>query len=123
MNAIIMGRKTWESLPESKRPLGNRLNIILTRNGDYVPTYSSDLGKTPAPQIYPNLRSSVEAVSDMDFIDEIFLIGGQSIFEEALSEEWKDDCKLVIGTRINKDYEADVFMPEFEEHFEPLHIS
>jgi dihydrofolate reductase len=34
MNAIIMGRKTWESLPDKIRPLKNRLNVILTKNPD-----------------------------------------------------------------------------------------
>ena len=32
MNAIIMGRKTWESIPAAKRPLPNRLNVVLTKN-------------------------------------------------------------------------------------------
>jgi dihydrofolate reductase len=31
-NAVIMGRKTWESIPQKRRPLSNRYNIILTRN-------------------------------------------------------------------------------------------
>ena len=34
-NAVLMGRTTWESLPEAYRPLDNRLNIIVTRNQDY----------------------------------------------------------------------------------------
>ena len=36
-NAVIMGRKTWESIPQEKRPLANRLNVILSRNKDFVP--------------------------------------------------------------------------------------
>ncbi len=34
-NAVIMGRKTWESIPEKFRPLKNRFNLILTRNATY----------------------------------------------------------------------------------------
>ena len=34
-NAVLMGRTTWESLPEAYRPLDNRLNIVVTRNQDY----------------------------------------------------------------------------------------
>ena len=34
-NAIIMGRKTWESIPKKHRPLSNRYNIILSRNSNY----------------------------------------------------------------------------------------
>ena len=42
MNAIIMGRKTWESIPEAKRPLPNRLNIVLTRDAEYVPSFGNE---------------------------------------------------------------------------------
>ena len=42
MNAIIMGRKTWESLPDKIRPLKNRLNVILTKNPDDFNKYCRD---------------------------------------------------------------------------------
>ena len=35
-NAVLMGRTTWESLPEAYRPLENRLNIVVSRNEEYV---------------------------------------------------------------------------------------
>lgn len=44
MNAVIMGRKTWESIPENKRPLAGRLNIILSRNADYQPVFRGNDG-------------------------------------------------------------------------------
>ena len=47
----------------------------------------------------------------MPEISESFVIGGQALFEEALSEPFIDNCKLIFGTRINKDFEADVYMP------------
>ena len=59
----------------------------------------------------------------MPEISESFVIGGQALFEEALSEPFIDNCKLIFGTRINKDFEADVYMPKFEDKFEPLFIS
>lgn len=51
------------------------------------------------------------------------MIGGQALYEEALSDDLSHLCKLVIGTRINCEYEADVFLPAFEDRFEPLFIS
>jgi dihydrofolate reductase len=35
MNAVLMGRKTWESIPTNFRPLPNRVNIVISRNADY----------------------------------------------------------------------------------------
>ena len=35
-NAVVMGRKTWESIPEGNRPLKNRLNVVLTSQSDYL---------------------------------------------------------------------------------------
>ena len=117
-----MGRKTWESIPESRRPLPNRLNIVLTRNKEYELICKAKEG-TPPPMIFTSLGESVDALSKMESVGEIFLIGGQAVFEEALSDSMKHMCKLIIGTRINRNYDADVFMPPFEETFEPLFIS
>jgi dihydrofolate reductase len=36
-NAIVMGRKTWESIPLERRPLKNRLNVVLTRDPSQIP--------------------------------------------------------------------------------------
>ena len=47
MNAIIMGRKTWESIPEAKRPLPNRLNVVLTRNPE---EFQKTLGEGIQPE-------------------------------------------------------------------------
>ncbi len=125
VNAVIMGRKTWESIPEDKRPLPNRLNVILTTNAEYTPTYKAGAvnERTPEPVLFSSFGASIDAVSQMSNVAELFVIGGQALYEEALSDEMAHLCKLIIGTRINKDFESDVFMPAFEENFEPLFVS
>ena len=123
MNAVIMGRKTWESIPEAKRPIANRLNIILTTNPNYIPTFSGNSVTTPAPVIFSSFGASMNSVSTRDDIAEVFVIGGQALFEEALSDDMSFLCKLIIATRINREYESDIFMPAFENKFEPLFIS
>jgi len=71
-----MGRKTWESIPEAKRPLPNRLNIILTRDAAYVPTFGVESDMTPPPMMCSSLGSSLDTVSAMDNIAEVFVVGG-----------------------------------------------
>ena len=60
-------------------------------------------------------------------MNEIFVIGGATVYEQAL-KEFGEHCKLIILTRINKAYEVDTFMPKFacEEEggaFTKIHIS
>jgi dihydrofolate reductase/thymidylate synthase len=52
------------------------------------------------------------------------VIGGSSLYELSLGK-YVDNCKLVIKTRINKDFEGDVFMPKIDEQgtFAPLYIT
>ena len=71
-----MGRKTWESIPEAKRPLPNRLNIILTRNAEYEPTFGFENDQTPPPMIFPGLGDTIDAVGAMENVGEVFVIGG-----------------------------------------------
>lgn len=71
-HTVVMGRKTWESIPEKFRPLPNRRNIILTRNPDF---WAKDV----------LLCESLEqALSNIPDDQEAFLIGGTSVFEAGL---------------------------------------
>jgi dihydrofolate reductase len=56
-------------------------------------------------------------------IRETFVIGGAEIYKKALSPEFLPHCKLVLQTRINKDFEADAFMEPFEDTFSPIFVS
>lgn len=73
---ILMGRKTWESLP--RRPLPGRINVVMTRDWAY---------KAPGARIYSDLPAAIQATKAMaarDGNDEIFVIGGEAIYELAL---------------------------------------
>ncbi|MEO0882428.1 MAG: dihydrofolate reductase [Pseudomonadota bacterium] len=73
---IIMGRKTWESLPV--RPLPNRANIVISRNWNYA---------AKGARVYSSLGVAVNAarsIARRDGVDEIFIIGGASIYARAL---------------------------------------
>lgn len=94
---VIMGRKTWESLPEKVRPLPNRNNIVVTSQKiDGVTTCDS-------------LRKAI-MLAKLSYTCDIFLIGGQRIYEEGM--QYADTMYL---THVDADIEgADAFFPSFD---------
>ena len=69
---VIMGRKTWESLP--RKPLPGRLNIVVTRQDGY---------RAEGAQVVGDLGDAFDAAfirANMDKVDEIFVIGGAQIY-------------------------------------------
>jgi dihydrofolate reductase len=69
---VLMGRKTWESIPKKYRPLPNRKNIVLTTQQDY---------ETPQKvEVYDNIRDAIEAHQD----EEIMVIGGESVYKDTM---------------------------------------
>lgn len=110
VNAVIMGRKTWDSLPAKFRPLPNRLNIVLTRGpASALEVQTQD--ENAQLEVYADLSVALASLAANPRVNEIFVIGGASVYEQAL-KQYGDQCKLVILTRINKAFpEADTFMP------------
>lgn len=101
---VIMGRKTFESiLNRIHKPLPGRQHFVLSRSGfNSNPEFSSQVSI---------VSSLTEAISKAELIDsEIFIIGGEKVFQEALPLA----NKLEI-TRISTAYEGDAFFPEFNE--------
>ena len=71
-NAVLMGRTTWESLPEAYRPLNNRLNIVVSRNQEYTVD-----GVNVALSIEKGLALAEENESEICWI-----IGGANVYEQ-----------------------------------------
>lgn len=104
---VIMGRKTWESLP--KRPLPGRVNVVITRQPDYTAEGALVAGSLPeALSLLP------EGSADP------FIIGGGSLYAEALPT-----ASRLYLTRIEDDApQADTWFPEIKpEEWQPEEIS
>jgi dihydrofolate reductase len=111
INAVIMGRKTWESLPASFRPLPGRKNVILSRDVEIRE-------KLAIPSTVHTASTLAEALSILNTpsvdenepkINDIFVIGGESIYREALQSE---HCEKVYVTEVYGDFpELDTFFP------------
>uniref|UniRef100_A0A7S3NDE8 Bifunctional dihydrofolate reductase-thymidylate synthase n=1 Tax=Aureoumbra lagunensis TaxID=44058 RepID=A0A7S3NDE8_9STRA len=101
-NGVIMGRKTWESIPTKFRPLSDRKNVVLSR------TCVSDT--TEQCCWCSNLEAALQAVSECN---EVFIIGGAEIYKEALADP---RCATVYMTSILSELseECDAFFPQLK---------
>ena len=93
---VVMGRKTWDSLP--KRPLPGRQNIVMTTN----PNFAAD-GAT----VVHSINELFNVLKDCD--DEVFVMGGASIYQMLLPF-----TNRLYVTRVYRDYEADVYFPTID---------
>lgn len=96
-NMVIMGRKTWESLPEKFRPLPKRENAILTKNADF---------KAEGAKVFYSMEDAINSADKK--IEKIFIIGGGEVFKQGLELE---DLDGIYITKIQKIYDCDTFFP------------
>ena len=94
---VIMGRKTWDSLPPKFRPLPGRTNIVVTRQAGWSAT-----GAQVA-------RSLPEAIALAGEAAEAWVIGGAQIYAEALPH-----AQRVVVTEIERDYDGDAHAPALD---------
>lgn len=106
-NTIIMGRKTFESLPKGALP--NRRNIVISR--------SAETNAFPGAECYSTLESALEAAKTGYTYNgvkstEVFIIGGASVYEQALP--FTD--RLCLTYVFNTPEQADTFFPTIEKN-------
>jgi len=102
-NAVLMGRKTWESIPSRIRPLRNRVNIVLT---SLPKTEISDSDDVLVCRNFPEAVDLVDSLRDK--IESCWVIGGASVYEEAMRNSRLE--RLYI-TRILQGFDCDTFFP------------
>ncbi|WPH03114.1 Monooxygenase aurF [Acrodontium crateriforme] len=111
-NVVIMGRKTWESIPPKFRPLKDRTNIVISTQ------QRSQLGPMPddvivASDIISGLKTLESLARDGQAlpVGRAFVIGGSSIYKTALE---LPQTRSILLTRIQKDFDCDSFFPTLE---------
>ena len=115
-NAVIMGRRTWESIPSRFRPLPSRLNIVLTRSPDSLAEESAAAGATM--EVATSLDAALDLIQDRDDIERVFIIGGAGLFADAMSSP---DCERIYLTKVQTEVECDTFIPVLDEsRFTPM---
>lgn len=102
-NAVIMGRMTYESIPEKFRPLEKRKNYVISKRWKQ--------------EDHPNIAvcpSFVDALANigntMKSFDEVFVIGGEQLYSEVV-RDWMYLCRKIYVTKFKTDYGCDQFFP------------
>lgn len=108
-NNVIMGRKTWESIPERFRPLDKRFNIILSR------ALVCDVKNTKVSGELDAALDSLQATAKNTYV-----IGGAEIYRQAILHP---KCERIYLTQINKEFDCDTFFPEYRDSFELISSS
>jgi len=104
-NAVVMGRKTWDSIPTRFRPLPNRINIVISS------TLSS---ATDNVHVARSFDEAINLLSHSEFsqqIEKAFVIGGGSVYKAAFESGL---CQRIYLTEVLKDFNCDTFLPEFD---------
>ncbi|EDW81080.1 uncharacterized protein Dwil_GK11864 [Drosophila willistoni] len=107
-NVVIMGRKTYFGVPPSKRPLPDRVNVIL----------SSTLKSNELPNevlIYSSLEGAMQELEKQkDQIENVWIVGGSSVYAESMASP---RCHRLYLTKIYAEFECDTFFPKIPESF------
>jgi len=107
-NAVLLGRKTWESLDPTQQPLPGRLNVVISKTLKCPPC--------GAHHVCDSVSSAVQMLSNSPFndtVEEIFVLGGTEVYREAIESTY---CYRIYLTEIHKEFESDTFFPTFNKN-------
>lgn len=104
-HVVVMGRKTWDSLPT--KPLPNRFNVIVTRN----PNHFHNFENKDTCYMSLGLQETINLIKDPFRLINVFIIGGGEIYKQLLPF-----CERVYVTKINKSFDnVDTFFPNLDQ--------
>lgn len=98
-NAVVMGRKTWESIPAKFRPLNDRINVVISSN--------PKLELPDNTVVHNEIKLAIDYLNAQDEIENIFIIGGSQIYASTV-----DLADKILMTLIEpkQGVEVDTFM-------------
>lgn len=111
LNAVVMGRNTWKSIPKKYRPLPERVNCILTRS---IETNDTDAKIDDFVLYFNSLEICLSELQKKENIENIFIIGGASLYNQMLKE---GKIEKIYLTKINGNYDCDVFFDGVPDDF------
>jgi dihydrofolate reductase len=104
-NAVIVGRRTWESVPSGKQPLPDRLNVVVSRR---------ELALPAGVLLAHGLEEALALARASAGVAGLFVLGGAQIFAAAFEHP---ACRAVYLTRIAGRFDCDTFLPPLAPRF------
>lgn len=98
-HTVIMGRKSWDSIPAKYRPLPNRINVVMSRD---------ETLKLDCDLVSSNLENVIKYFTEQSSDDELFIIGGGELYKQAFPMA----SKLYL-TRVLAEVEGDTYLEGF----------
>ena len=106
-NIVILGRKTYDSIPEKFRPLPNRINIVISsKDNNYKNTIHAS-----SPENALELASNLQLTNKAETV---FCIGGSQIYKSLIAHK---HCRFLYATLIHNTFKADAFFPDYKPNF------
>ena len=106
-NAVIMGRKTWESLPEKFRPLPDRINAVL----------ASPQNAPKDVLVFNSFSQALQVLETDEKVGEIFVIGGAQVYAQIVDHP---QCARLYVTSIQDKFPCDAFFPAIPKRFKEI---
>lgn len=103
---VVMGRRTWESLPPRFQPLPDRRNLVVTRQADWHADGAEAVG---------SVRQALDLVAGTDVSNTdafVWVIGGAQLYDAVI-----EDADLLEVTEINEHFEGDTFAPRVSDRW------
>lgn len=93
-SVVIMGRKTWDSIPNKFKPLEDRVNIVLSRT----------VSQIEGAVCFDSLDKALASLQEDPTVGHIYVIGGSQVYEEAFKHPL---CKTIFMTSIDQEFDCD----------------
>ncbi|GJQ82712.1 hypothetical protein Trydic_g19723 [Trypoxylus dichotomus] len=113
-NVVIMGRKTWDSIPPKFKPLPNRINFVLSRSDLDLSSYKDTYAFKSFDEMFDKLISE----KFKEEYEKIWVVGGSHIYKVCLDNKYFHRLYL---TEIKKNYDCDIFFPSLDDKLVEVH--
>lgn len=100
-NAVLMGRKTWDSLPAAYQPLPGRLNGVLSR--------TRLAGFQGSHRVWTTFDEALTELRADGSVRNVYVVGGGEIYAQALL---RPECRRIFLTSVDSEYPCDTFFPD-----------